>query len=99
MTTETIAIYIWQPQTFDLEPLILFRVIVVVALKVVIVVLVWQKGKEQINYFLADFTKFAKTTIASTRIKITTPKKARGILKASSECKTVVEGVINIPPK
>jgi len=28
MTTETTATYIWQPQTVDLEPIILFRVIV-----------------------------------------------------------------------
>jgi hypothetical protein len=51
MTTETTATNIWQPQTVDLEHMILFRVIVVVALTVVVVVLVWQKGKRANNLF------------------------------------------------
>jgi hypothetical protein len=37
MTTETTTTYIWQPQTVDLEPIILFRVIVVVTLEVDVV--------------------------------------------------------------
>jgi len=50
-----------------------------------------------LNYFFLD--KAATITAARISTKRTTPKTMSGILKIGSECRTVVEGVINIPPR
>ncbi len=45
------------------------------------------------------FDETARIITAKISIKRIEPKTISGILNAGSECKTVVEGVINMPPR
>ena len=57
-------------------------------------------GDKQPNFdYSFFFEAAARTTVAKIRAKSTMPKTVSGILKAGSECRTVVEGFINIPPR
>jgi len=54
----------------------------------------------KLNFGYSFFSeKTARTTVAKIRTKSTVPKTVSGILKVGSESRTVVEGVINIPPR
>jgi hypothetical protein len=55
----------------------------------------------KLNFGYSFFSEATKrtTTVAKIRNKSTVPKTVSGILKVGSESRTVVEGVINIPPR